>query len=64
MARNEWNEKLGRLKEHGRPEAVLMLAGQAELMRIALAWSQTQVTRARRLTKLRSDSDSEVWAWL
>ena len=64
MARNVWLEGLDAFKKSERPEVVLMVAGQAELMRIAVAWMQTDVTCARPLTKLRGASESEVWSWL
>jgi hypothetical protein len=64
MARNVWLERLDAFKKSERPEVVLMVAGQAELMRIAVTWMHTDVTRARRLTKLRGASESEVWSWL
>lgn len=64
MARNVWLEGLDAFKKSERPEVVLMVAGQAELMRIAVAWMHTDVTRARPLTKLRGASESEVWSWL
>ncbi len=64
MATGKWDEHLGRSKESVGPEVVLMVAGHAELMRIALAWKQTEVARARRLTQFRGCSESDVWSWL
>ena len=64
MRTNAWQEKLKVFKEDERPEAVLMVAGQGELMRIAVAWTHTEVTRARRLTRRRGDSETDVWRWL
>ena len=64
MARGEWSERLEVFKNDAHPEAVLMVAGQAELMRIALAWKQAEVTCARRLTKLQGSSEADVWSWL
>ncbi len=64
MATGNWEKRLSEFKKNGRPEAVLMVAGQAELIRIAVAWKQTRVTRAQRPTKLRGSSEDEVWAWL
>ena len=49
MRKNIWQEKLSAFKENEQPEATLMIAGQTELMRIALAWKQTEVSRGRRL---------------
>ncbi len=41
-----------------------MVAGRAELIRIAVAWRNSEVDRARRLTMLRSQSKAETWSWL
>jgi len=64
MVTSNWNKRLNAFKRDGHPEVVLMVAGQVELTRIALAWKQTEVTRARRATKLRASSEAEVWSWL
>jgi len=64
MRKNAWQEKLNVFKEDERPEAVLMVAGQGELMRIAVAWMNAEVTRTKRLTRRRGDSESDVWRWL
>ena len=60
MATDKWTERLNAFKRDERPEAVLMVAGQAELMRIAVAWMQTEVIRAKRLTKLQGSSEADV----
>ncbi len=64
MRKNIWQEKLSAFKENEQPEATLMIAGQTELMRIALAWKQTEVSRGRRLSKLQGNSEADIWAWL
>jgi len=64
MATSRWNDRLNAFKENAHPEAVLMVAGQTELMRIAVAWKQTEATRARRMTKLGGNSEADVWRWL
>ena len=64
MAKNKWKETLKRLKAKERPEAVLLMAGQAELARIAVAWMQTKFSQPRRLTKLTGASDEAAWTWL
>lgn len=64
MAKSKWSETLNGFKHDARPDVVLMVAGQSELMRIALAWKQTRVTRARRVTRLRGSSEADAWSWL
>jgi hypothetical protein len=66
MRKDRWKERLNAFKGKECPEAVLMLAGagQDELMRIAVAWRQTDITRAKRLSKLKSEGDEELWSWL
>ena len=56
--------RLDESKESEQPEAVLMMAGDPELMRIVVAWTQTKVHRAKRLTRLSADSEEERWTWL
>ena len=64
MAISKWNQRLDTFKKNAHPETVLMVDGQAELIRIAAAWRNTEVARARRLTKFSGQTESEVWAWL
>lgn len=61
MKKDKWADWLADLKRHEKPEAVLMLAGSAELMRIAVAWSGTPVVRKKRLSTCRED---DIWRWL
>ena len=64
MASDLWLNRLDESKESEQPEAVLMMAGDPELMRIVVAWTQTKVHRAKRLTRLSADSEEERWTWL
>lgn len=61
---NAWEKRLNVIKKNSCPEAVLMVAGQAELIRIVLAWKESTVTCTSRTTKLPGNSEDEVWSWL
>ncbi len=64
MARGLWWEKLNYFKGNEHPEAVLLVAGNAELARIAVAWKQTAVHRRKNLSKLTGESEEATWNWL
>lgn len=64
MQQNAWIERLNHFKENERPEAVLLVAGSSPLTRIAIAWTNTRVARARRLSRCSGTSDDEIWKWL
>lgn len=64
MVRDLWLNRLNEFKESEEPEAVLMVAGDPELMRIVVAWTQTKVDRAKRLTRFSDNSEEERWTWL
>ncbi|MBM3333540.1 hypothetical protein FJY63_02655 [Candidatus Sumerlaeota bacterium] len=64
MSRCIWTEKLDYFKGLERPEAVLLIAGSSQLVRIAVAWRDTRISKARRLTKSPRKSDEAVWRWL
>ncbi|MCC6490145.1 MAG: hypothetical protein IT364_21850 [Candidatus Hydrogenedentes bacterium] len=55
-------QRLEAFKESERPETVLVVAGQSDLLRIVVAWMQTEVSRVRRLTRLQGKSETQVWA--
>lgn len=64
MKVDQWVRRLNRIKRQEEPEAVLIVAGSAELMRIAVAWRGTQVSRKRRLSPCKAEDEATVWAWL
>ena len=57
-------EHLAHFKENEKPEVVLLIADDLDLTKIVVAWTNTTVTRAERLSPLRGESESEVWEWL
>jgi len=64
MRRSAWLEKLNGFKDNERPEAVLLVAGNSQLTRIVVAWTNMDVSRARKLTKCNGSDDETVWYWL
>ncbi len=59
-----YSEKLAHFKEIEKPEVVLLVGDDLEQIRIIVAWTNTSVARAKKLTSLRGDSDTDVWQWL
>ena len=57
-------EKLAWFKQNEKPEAVLLIADNPELIKIVVAWTSLTITRSEKLTKLASKTESEVWEWL
>jgi len=57
-------EKLNLFKEREKPETVLLLEGDKQLIKIVVAWSNTETRQAKPLSALASDSERGVWQWL
>ena len=64
MNEDLYGEKLSWFKEYESPEAVLLVAGNLEYIKIIIAWTKLNVERAEPLTDLTSESVNEVWEWL
>lgn len=64
MNEDLYAEKLAWFKQNEKPEVVLVVADNPELIRIVVAWTSLAVTRAEKLTELKSETESEVWEWL
>jgi len=64
LSEDLYAEKLAYFKENEKPEVVLLIGDDLDLIKIILAWTNTTVMRAKKLTPLRGDSESEVWEWL
>lgn len=62
--RGLYQQKLDLFKQRERPETILLVAKDALLLKIAVAWANTSVRRNRNLSPLKGDSDEEVWQWL
>ena len=59
-----YTEKLAWFKQNEKPEAVLIIADNPELIKIVIAWTNLDVRRVDNLTRLPSESESEIWEWL
>ncbi len=64
MSENLFTEKLAWFKQNEKPEAVLMIANNPELIRIIIAWSNLEVKPIEKRTTLSGNSENEVWGWL
>lgn len=64
MSEDLFEEKLAHFKENEKPEAVLLVADEPNLINIVISWTNMKVMRAKKLRCLRGDSESEVWEWL
>jgi len=64
LSEDLYAEKLAHFKENEKPEVVLLIGDDLNLIRIIVAWTNTTVMRAQRLSPFRGDSESEVWEWL
>jgi len=64
LSEDLYAEKLACFKENEKPEVALLIADDVELIKIIVAWTNTTVVHAQKLSPLRGDSESEVWEWL
>ena len=61
---NLYLRKLGWFKENEKPEAVLLVADDPELVKVIVAWSNTVTKCAEPTSPLVEDSEDYVWKWL
>lgn len=64
MTDDLYSKKLARFKQNEKPETLLVVADHPERIRIVVAWTNLDVRRSEKPTKLRGESDGEVWEWL
>ena len=64
MTEDLFKEKLKAFKEKEKPEAVLILADNPDLIKIVVAWTNMKVEWNKKPTRLHGGSESEVWDWL
>lgn len=64
MVDNLFCEKLNWFKENEKPETVLVIADNQELIKIIVAWTNLKVRIADDLTALSGESENEIWDWL
>jgi len=64
MANALFTEQLQRLKRDESPEAVLLVADDPALMKIAIAWTSLDVRPAEEPTEPPDELDRKAWDWL
>jgi hypothetical protein len=64
MGEDFWTEKLAWFKQNEKPETVLVVADNPELVKIVVAWTSLDVRRSDKLTKVHSENENEIWEWL
>jgi len=61
---DSYADRLARFKGNERPEAVLLVADDPELVKVIVAWSNTVVRAAEPISVLKENSEDHVWKWL
>jgi hypothetical protein len=61
---NLYSEKLVQFKQNEKPEIVLMIVDNPELIKIVIVWSNLEIKRSDKLTELIGESENEIWEWL
>jgi len=64
MIEDLYSDKLNWFKQNERPEAVLLIADNPDLVKIVVAWMSQGAKRVDKLVGLPGDSEGEVWEWL
>jgi hypothetical protein len=61
---NLYTEKLVWFKQNEKPEMVLMIVNNPELIKIVIVWTNLEMKRTDKLTNLIGESENEIWDWL
>jgi hypothetical protein len=64
MNKDLYPEKLAWFKQNEKPEAVLVVADNPDLVKIVIAWTNLDVKPTGELTSPLGESESETWEWL
>lgn len=64
MSEDLFIEKLAWFKQNEKPEAVLVMADNQELIKITISWTNLEVSLTDKLTELTGRTDNEIWEWL
>jgi len=64
ISQNLYMEKLAWFKRNEKPETVLLVSENTELIKIILAWTNIDVKCAEKLTDFKSESEKDIWGWL
>ena len=59
-----YSGKLRWFKDNEKPEAVLLVADDPELVKVIVAWSNTMAKPADPTSQLEGDSEDVIWKWL
>ena len=59
-----YSRKLGWFKKNEKPEGVLLVADDPELVKVIVAWSNTVTKSAQPPSSLSDTSEDYVWKWL
>jgi hypothetical protein len=59
-----YTEKLAWFKQNEKPEAVLMIANNPELIKIIIAWTNLEIKPVEKWTNLSDNSENDIWDWL
>jgi hypothetical protein len=57
-------EKLHWFKQNEKPEVVLVIADNPELIKIIIGWTNLEVRHTDSLLELNNTSENEIWKWL
>jgi len=57
-------ERLAHFKQNERPEVVLLLANNPDMVKLVVAWINLDVRCTDELTEPKGESESESWEWL
>jgi hypothetical protein len=64
MTEDLYAEKLSWFKQNERPEVVLLIADNPDLVKIIVAWASLDTKCVDKLAEFPGDSESEAWTWL
>ncbi|MBI4331420.1 MAG: hypothetical protein HY673_09085 [Chloroflexi bacterium] len=64
MKDDRFSEKLAWFKQNERPETVLLVADNPDMVKIIVAWTSLEVRPVEKFTELTGESQSHVWEWL
>ena len=64
MAEDLYTEKLNWFRQNERPETVLLIADNPDLVKIIVAWTSLDTKRADKLSDSPLVSENEAWEWL
>lgn len=64
MEHDIYTEKLSRFKRNEKPEVVLMITDNPELIKIIIAWTNIDVQSDDKLSEFTGESENKIWEWL